>query len=44
MQTARRHMLMQTIWLPLVVWMPVYIAIVGVALVADQSVNMLDPF
>lgn len=43
MQTARRHMLM-SIWLPLVVWMPVYIAIVGVALVADQSVNMLDPF
>lgn len=29
-RTARRHLLMP-IWLPLVVWMPVYIAIVGAA-------------
>ena len=42
-RTARRHLLM-SIWLPLVVWMPVYIALVGVAFIADPSVGTLDPF
>lgn len=42
-QVARRHLIM-SIWLPLVVWVPVYIAIVGAAIAADQSMVGRAPF
>ena len=42
-QVARRHLIM-SIWLPLVVWVPVYIAIAGAAIAADQSMVGRAPF